>query len=228
MSYIANIKYYPSKQVGAKPALVMCGFGGSIWQVKQLTSTLNRAGYNVTALDFPESVLGSGDPRRLPMLVDEVVRLAEDEAKKSDEPILLVGVSLGALVTLNILRRSSYFHEGVLITGGDIVKIARKLYPEAWQPLAYEEHVTLWQSVNMYTDPESLKGKRLLFVLPKRDKLIEIPDIHRETATQQQAGNALTLIQRGAFGHVGTIVEETILFPRRTLDYIRQVQIKGQ
>lgn len=224
MSLINNRRRYPSKQANAKPALVMCGFGGSIWQVKRLIRTLNRAGYDVAALDFPEAVLSSGDPKQLLALVDEVVQFAEDEAKKTDEPILLVGISLGALIALNILRRSQRFHEGVLITGGDIVKIARKLCPKVWQPLAHEEHKALWQSVNMYTDPKLLADKHLLFVLPKRDKLIEIPDIHKETATQQQAGNDLTLVQRGAFGHVGTIVEETILFPGRTLEYIEQVK----
>jgi hypothetical protein len=129
---------------------------------------------------------------------------------------------LASRIALNILRRSKYFSEGVLITGGDIVKIARKLYPKAWK-LPHEKHAALWQNVNMYTNPKLLTGKRLLFVLPKHDKLIRIPDIHNEVAAQQQAGNDLTLIQRGAFGHVGTIVEETILFPRRTLSYIERV-----
>jgi len=222
MSLVQNIRDFPSKHANTKPALLMCGFGGNIWQVKRLINTLNRAGYDVTAMDFSKSVLSEGDATLLPQLVGEVVKLAEARARKATQPILLVGISLGALISLNVLRRSAHFTAGVMITGGDIVKVAKRLYPKVW-PQTYDELARSWESINMYTDPALLRGKRLLFVLPKRDRLIDIADVRAEVDTQRRAGNKLLLIERRAFGHIGTIIEEAIILPHRTLRYIKHI-----
>jgi esterase/lipase len=221
MSHIQNIRSFTSKDTN-KHALVMCGFGGSIWQVKRLIRTLIRDGYNVTALDFSKHVLSSGDINHLIELTNEITAFAEEEYQKLKQPILLVGISLGALMALNILRRSKHFSKGVLITGGDIVKIARKVHKQAW-PMPINEHMRLWQDVNMYTNPTLLKNKKLLFVLPKRDVFADIVDVRREASLQQAAGNTLIMVERPAFGHIGTIIEETILFPGRTIGYIERL-----
>ena len=223
MSFVKNVRWFPAKTGTHEPALLLCGFGGSVWQVRRLILTLNANGYDVTVLDFSSSVLRTGDPSFLPALVDEVVAFAETEDQTHGQP-LLVGVSLGALLVLNIVRRSKRFNGGVLITGGDIVKIARKLFPRAWRPLPFETHAALWRNLNMYSDPNELAGKRLLFVLPKKDRLVNKSDLRREIAAQHAAGNELHIIERRALGHFGTIIEETILFPRRTLGYIKRVR----
>jgi pimeloyl-ACP methyl ester carboxylesterase len=223
MSFIKTVKSYPAKRGGGKTAFVLCGFGGSIWQTRRLLAVLRRAGYDVTAFDFSEAVLSTGDPAALPGLVDEMVALVEARAKALGKPILLVGISLGALISLNILRRSPLFRESVMITGGDIVKVAQRIYgPKVW-PQSYDELARQWRHINIYSDPKELAGRRLLFVLPAKDKLIDPEDVRKEVQTQNNAGNHLVLLERHWFGHVGTIIEETILFPRRVLRYIRQV-----
>lgn len=199
----------------------MCGFGGSIWQLQRLVHTLNRAGYDVTALDFSKSVLSAGNPTLLPQLVDEVTVIAEQQASVAG-PTLLVGVSLGSLLALNILRRSSMFTTGVLITGGDIAKIAKKLYPKVW-PQPYGKLAAEWKNINIYTEPTDLRGKHMLFVVHESNKLIDTSDIYAEVARQQSAGNHLQLVVRDTFDHIGTIIEETIFFPKRTLTYIEQI-----
>ncbi|HSX05646.1 MAG TPA: alpha/beta hydrolase [Candidatus Saccharimonadales bacterium] len=223
MTFIRSKQFFPCHQPLPKQALLLAGFGGSIWQLRRLVRVLNKAGYDVTALDFPKSVLSSGDTTHLPQLVDEVVAFAEKQARASAEPTLLVGVSLGALFTLNILRRSNLFDEGVLITGGDIAKIAQKLYPSKW-PQPYAQLAKAWQDINMYTLPAQLKNKRLLFVVHPSSKLIDVRDIRREAKMQQAAGNHLVLVERDRFDHIGTIIEETILRPKRVLTYIDQVK----
>jgi pimeloyl-ACP methyl ester carboxylesterase len=223
-SLIKNLKRYPAKNPGQKMALVLCGFGGSIWQTKRLLRVLHKAGYDVAAIDFPGEVLSQGDPQLLPRLMDEAVNLAESEAKKTDKPILLIGISLGALVSLNILRRSKLFDKGVLITGGDIVKVAHNIYGRKVWPQAYDVLAEAWQDNNMYTPPEKLVGKRLLFVLPSKDRLIDPTDVRGEARVQTQAGNKLILIERHSLGHIGTIIEETVLFPKRILGYIQRVE----
>jgi len=223
MPLIRNQRFFPSREPLPRQALLMCGYGGSIWQARRLVRTLNRAGYDVTALDFPKSVLRSGDVTQLPQLTNEVVEFAEQLAREAAEPVLLVGISLGALLSLNILRRSQLFDAAVLITGGDIAKIAKRIYPRAW-PQPYDELAQQWRDINMYTDPALLRGKRMLFVLHPSRKLIDITDVRTEIARQRAAGNHMFAVERPQFDHVGTIVAETILFPHRTLTYIDQVK----
>lgn len=223
-SLIKNVKTYPAKTPRQKHALVLCGFGGSIWQTKRLLRVLHKAGYDVTAMDFPEDVLSKGDPRLLLNLMDEVTAFAELEAKKVGKSILLVGISLGALVSLNILRRSKLFNKGVLVTGGDIVKVAQNIYGHKIWPQSYEELAGTWTSLNMYSDPVQLKNKRILFVLPSKDRLIDPTDVRQEVKVQNDAGNILMLVERHKVGHIGTIIEETILFPKRILGYVDRVE----
>ncbi len=223
-SSIKNVRSYPARKPGQKTAFVLCGFGGSIWQTKRLLRVLHKAGYDVMAMDFSKEVLSKGDPQLLLDLMDEVVVFAEKEAQKTNRPILLVGISLGALVSLNILRRSKLFNKGVLITGGDIVKVAHNIYGRRVWPQSYNELATSWKTLNMYSNPNELHEKRILFVLPSRDKLINPADVRAETKTQNNAGNTLILVERHALGHIGTIIEETILFPTRILGYIRRIE----
>lgn len=221
---IKSVKTYPAKIPAQKHALVLCGFGGSIWQTKRLLRVLHKAGYDVTAMDFPEAVLSKGDPQLLLNLMDEVTTLAEAETKKVGKPILLVGISLGALVSLNIMRRSELFSKGVLVTGGDIVKVAQNIYGHKVWPQSYDELAKIWKSLNMYSRPSQLKNKRILFVLPSKDRLIDPTDVRQEVKVQNDAGNVLMLVERHAAGHIGTIIEETILFPKRILDHIERVE----
>lgn len=223
MSLIQNIQHYPAKRQNAPRILLMCGFGGAIWQTKRLTNKLRRMGYDITALDFPKEVLSSGDPTLLPKLMDEVTAFAELEAQKTDQKILLVGISLGALISLNIFRRSNAFETGILITGGNIVTVAQNIFGSKVWPQTHEELSGLWKDVNMFTDPALLSGKRMLFVLPKRDTLIDTSEVLQEIARQNNAGNTIQLVKRGSFGHIGTIIEETILFPGRIKRYIEMV-----
>jgi len=225
MSFIKTVRTYPAKGRKHKAAFVLCGFGGSVWQTRRLVNVLRRAGYDVTAFDFSEDVLSRGDATALPALVDEMVAAAEGRAKALNKPVLLVGISLGALISLNIMRRSPLFTQSVMITGGDIVKVAQRIYgPKVW-PQSYDQLARLWRRVNIYSSPKELAGKHLLFVLPANDKLIDPDDVRGEIRAQTDAGNHLLLLERRPFGHVGTIIEETILFPRRILKYVRQVEL---
>lgn len=225
MSLIQNTKYFPAKSAEAKEAILLCGFGGAIWQTKRLTTKLNRAGYNVTALDFPKTVLSTGDPTLLPQLINEVVTFVEKQARKTDQKILLIGISLGALLSLNIFRRSKLFDTAVMITGGNIVTVAKKIYGQKVWPQSHEELSNLWEDSNIHTEPELLAGKRALFVLPSRDHLIDPTEVLAEIDRQNKAGNTVKLVTRGSFGHFGTIIEETILFPGRILGYIEQLEV---
>jgi alpha-beta hydrolase superfamily lysophospholipase len=224
MSLINSKSYFPSRVTNPKKAILMCGFGGAIWQTRRLTSVLNRAGYDVTALDFPKEVLSKGDPTLLPKMVNEVVEFVEQEAKTTDQEILLVGISLGSLLSLNIFRRSSLFDKAIMITGGNIVTVAQSIFGRKVWPQSHAELSKMWQDVNIFTEPSMLKGKKALFVLPTRDKLIDTSEVLAEIARQNEAGNHITLVKRKSFGHIGTIIEETVLFPKRILRYINNVK----
>jgi pimeloyl-ACP methyl ester carboxylesterase len=226
MSLVQNIKYFPSKSPH-KEAIVLCGFGGAIWQTKRLTNKLNRAGYNVTALDFPTTVLSTGDPNLLPQMIDEVVEFVEAKAKQTDQKILLVGISLGSLLSLNIFRRSKLFDTAVMVTGGNIVTVAHNIYGRKIWPQSHDELSKLWQGINIHTEPKRLAGKKALFVLPSRDRLIDTSEVLAEIDRQNRAGNTVKLVKRMPFGHVGTIIQETIIFPGRILQYINQLEAEA-
>jgi hypothetical protein len=48
--------------------------------------------------------------------------------------------------------------------------------------------------------------------------------VRQEVSVQNDAGNVLLLVERHSLGHVGTIIEETTLFPKRILGYIARVE----
>lgn len=213
-----------TKREASKEVILLCGIGGAVWQTKRLISVLTKAGYNVTALDFSKRVFSEGDPKLFPALVDEVVAFVENEVKGRKERTLLVGISLGSLLSLNIFRRSRSFDTAIMFTGGNIVTVAHNLYGTKVWPQSHEELSELWKDINIFTDPSILKGKRALFVLPQKDKLIDTSEVMTEIAAQNKAGNSIQLVERGTFSHVGTIIEETIIFPKRVLDYIKRVE----
>ncbi len=216
-------KFYKSSQPHAKPLLLMCGLWGSIWQMRRLIKALNRAGYDVTALAFTNKIIISGDPRLMIDLVDEVVDFADNLARESAQPVELVGVSFGALLALNIVRRLPAYTRGVLVTGGDIAKIVHWFVPWKWR-MPYRELASTWRRLNMYSEPAELRGKRLLFVLHDKGRMIDPSDAVHEISKHRRAGNEVIVIERHRFGHIGTIIEETILHPARVLEHLKHVQ----
>ncbi len=219
MAQITNVKDYFTKKPGAKYILLLCGFRGKIWQTKRLVNLLLKNGYTVRAVDYTTDALTKGDPQLLIDLVDELHVEALRFKEEVKQPVLLLGISMGALASLNIIRRDKRFSQAVLITGGDIVKVAHRLQKEVW-PQTYDELSEIWKSVNMYTDPKKLVHTKSVMILPIKDRYIDPDDVHKEIALQRKEGNDMQLIERHSFGHIGTIVEETILFPERILRYI--------
>lgn len=221
---IRSVQHYKTKRSNGKIVFLLCGFGGRIWQTKRLIGVLNRAGYTVCAMDFSKDSLASGDTTILTNLVTEVCKFIETETKDVDpHDVLLVGISLGALLSLNVIRRSNRLFKAVLITGGDIAKIAQKLYPKKW-PQSHESLAQEWQANNMYSKVDELRSKKLLFVLHLSSKLIDAQDAYREIEHQNTAGNTLLMVERTKFDHVGTIIDETVLHPSRVLEYIQKVE----
>ena len=194
--------------------------GGSVWQTRRLIEVFRRDGYDVVALDFSKEVLTRGDSDLLLQLVDEVVACAMDELQKRAATPLLVGISLGALMSLNVLRRVEEYRWAVMITGGDIVKVAHRAVGRNVWPQGYDTLAERWEDVNMYSDPDLLRGKRILFVLPINDRLVDTDDVLSEVDRQKRAGNMIECIIRDRFGHIGTIIEETVLFPKRARQYV--------
>jgi esterase/lipase len=224
MTYITTIKDYASKKSDTKQIFLICGFGGKIWQTKRLINLLIKNGYNIRAVDYTTDVLTKGDPQMLVDLVKEMHIEAVRFKKKVKRSVLLIGISLGGLISVNIIRRDKQFSQAVIITGGDIVKCAiRSQGTKVW-PQTYEELANLWKSVNMYSDPTTLKHISSVMVLPIADQLIDPDDVRKEIALQKAAGNRMQLLERSIFGHVGTIIVETVLFPKRILRYIEMLK----
>jgi hypothetical protein len=220
ISYLKTIRDFRCKGPHPKQIFLICGFGGKIWQTKRLINLLLKNGYNVRAIDYTRDVLTKGDPQMLVDLIEELHAEAVLFQAEVKQPVLLLGISMGVLASVNIIRRDERFSRAVMITGGDMVKCAQRSQgPRVW-PQSYEELARLWESVNMYSDPTTLTRINSIMVLPTADKLVDPVDVRNEIASQNKAGNNMKLIERHIFGHVGTIFVETVLFPKRVLRYI--------
>lgn len=54
--------------------------------------------------------------------------------------------------------------------------------------------------------------------------LLRPGNVRQEVKVQNDAGNVLMLVERHKVGRIRTIIEETILFPKRLLDYTGKVE----
>lgn len=219
MSHVHRTRLFLPKNPNGTLILLWCGFGGRIWQTKRLITALTRRGYTVRAYDFSSTILSGGNPQELIEVTDEMVAEAERQSSEWNGETILFGISLGALLSLNVLRRSNCIAKAVGITGGNIVTAAKNSAPKSWRQ-SDEELSELWKDVNMFTDPQLLKGKKMVFVLPLQDKFIDPEEVKRELQTQTAAGNAFFCIEKPSSGHIDAIFDETVLHPKRTLSYL--------
>ena len=219
MKYVTTVKDYGFDVPRQKYALVICGHGGKVWQTKRLVRTLRGDGYAVEVIDHIPDTLSNGDPLMLPGLIEEVYGLAVALRERVKQPILIVGFSLGALIATNIVRRDKKFEKAVLITGGDIAKAVLRLPTKDQWVQSYEELAEMWKPVNMYSEPGSLDHASIVMILPVRDQLIDPEDVRVEAKKHKK----FILIEPRHFAHAGTVVDETILRPKRILKYIQML-----
>lgn len=224
MSHVRQTKLYAPSNPNNTLILLWCGFGGRIWQVKRVVNVLTRAGYTVRAYDFSATILTSGDPRELIEVTDEMVKEAERQSDNWHGETILLGISLGVLLSLNVLRRSDCILKAVGITGGNIVTAAKNSAPRSWLQ-SDEELTTLWKDVNMFTDPKLLRDKKMIFVLPLKDKYIDPNEVIQELETQTAAGNTFICVEKKSFGHIRAIFDETVLHPKRILSYLDMLDL---
>ncbi len=219
MKYVTTVKDYGFDKPNPKYVLVICGHGGKVWQTKRLIRTLMRDGYAVKVVDHTAETLSTGDPSMLPGLIDEVYNLAVAYQEGVNQPVLVIGFSLGGLIALNIVRRDTRFNRAVFITGGDIVKAVLRLSTKEQWPQSYDELAEIWKPVNMYSNPGSLDHASMVMVFPLKDQLVDVEDVREEAKKHKK----FILIEPKHFAHAGTVVDETILRPKRVLKYIRML-----
>lgn len=198
----------------------MQGYGGYTWQAKRQINILKKSGYNVIALDF-ERVLNMHDPSHLIQLVDEV----DDYLMSNNyinKDLIIVGVSLGGLIGYNMLRRHKELSRLVVITGGNIALLpSRRALKKKWG-ISRKELEAEWRDVNMYTPRGKLKNKRIVMMLPERDKVIDPEEVLEEVELQSEH-NDIELI-RTSGGHIRTILSKTVKNPRSILPIIKLLE----
>lgn len=220
-----NKQFSKSKHDDPKLAIVIAPYTGKIKHHTRLRRLLNRNGYDVLLFDYGKEVLESGDASLLPELVQQIKNHAEEIIKRNSNyqgKGMLIGSSLGALIALNILRSSSQFNKAILITGGDIAKVAQKFYPHVWKR-SYAQLADDWSEVNMYTRTEDLEGKKALMVIAKRDRIADPSDVIKEAQKHHMYGNDFILLTKKGLGHGKRVIYETMLYPRYILKYIAKL-----
>src|SRR3984957_2226432 len=204
MAYITSIKDFSSNRPHSKQILLICGFIGKIWQMKRLINLLNKNGYNVRAIDYTTDVLTKGNPQMFLDLVNEVHHEAIRLKKEVHQQILLIGMSMGALISYYIIRHDERFPKAMMITRGDMAKAVRRSQGRKTWPQNYKELANFWKAINLYSDPKKHKKFSGVMVLPIAGKLIDPDDVRNEIKIQNKAGNHVHLIERRFFGHIET------------------------
>jgi pimeloyl-ACP methyl ester carboxylesterase len=220
MKFIGKVVEIIPEKPNGRTILYMHGYGGHVWQAKRHLDLLKNQGYRIIALDFSYR-LSSYNPQDLLDLMDEVDNLMKAE-KLLNKNTIIVGISLGGLAGLNMVRRHSELNKLLCITGGDISRLpSKESLAKKWQ-LTRDEIGEKWSSVNMYTKAGLIKDKHIIMMLPVRDKVIDPDEVRDEIALQQKYNEIVLVHTRG--GHFRTIITETVLFPRRSLKLIKQLE----
>ncbi len=198
----------------------MHGYGGYTWQASRQLKVLRNAGYKVYALDF-KKILNSHNPKELLELMDEVDEFLEEKHLISEE-LLLVGISIGGLAGYNMIRRHKELNKLLAITGGNVSLLpTNKSLKTDWN-MTRDQLAKAWQSVNMYTPPGEMNDKRVIMMLPLRDKIINPEEVVEEVELQGQYNNVTLIRTRG--GHYRTIITETIVKPKSILKYLKELE----
>ncbi len=221
MKIIRNIQEIKPKHPNGLHIVYMLGYGGAIWHSKRHINLLKNEGYELLVMDFRD-VLKNRDPQDLISVMDEVDNVLQ-ERKLIVKTTLIVGVSMGGLIGFNMIKRHKELDKLLVITGGNMALIP-KSYKQKW-PISYAELDKVWEGVNIYTPPGSVRGKSITMVLPSRDKMInpnEVADELRRLAKY----NKVTVI-RPSGGHFRTIITETVLRPKKSLGLITELVKKS-
>lgn len=220
MQIIRNIeKIEPKHPIGFN-IVYMLGYGGSIWHSRRHINMLKNEGYTLLVMDFRD-VLKNRNPQDLIRLMDEV-----DEVLRSRQLIakntLIVGVSMGGLIGFNMLRRHKVLNKLMIITGGNIALIPRS-YKQKW-PVSYAELEKVWEGVNIYSPPGTVRDKYITMVLPSRDKMIDPNEVADELDNLAVYNTVKIIRPKG--GHFRTIITETMLRPKKSLPLITELTKK--
>ena len=220
MRFIRSIRRIKPLNPNGRIIVYMHGYGGYSWMAARQLSVLERAGYEILALDFVD-ILRAHDPQDLVSLMDEVAQLFQDEGL-IHPGTLIVGISLGGLVGYNLLRRYPELDKLLVITGGDISRLPwKRTLRKRWK-LTRSELARRWEGVNMYTPVGQIRDKRMIMFLPLRDKLIDPEEVTAEIAKQGQL-NDIKLI-RTPGGHFQTIISQTVISPAKILPLLRELE----
>ena len=219
MKFIRKIIEIAPKTSNGFNLLYMHGYGGYLWQAKRHLSVLKKAGYRIFALDFSYR-LSTHNPQDLIDLMDEVDELLISKGLVK-ENTLIIGISLGGLVGLNLLRRHNELNKLLAITGGDITHLPSKRSLRKNWGLTRKELSDRWADVNMYNKPGVFQNKHMIMMLPVRDKVIDPDEVKREVESQKKLNDIHLINTRG--GHFRTIITETIFFPKRNLKLFERI-----
>ena len=219
MQFIRSIKELEPAEPNGEFIVYMLGYGGRIWQAKKHLNILQSEGYRIIAIDFLD-ILKNHDPQDLISLIDEVSGYLKQNDLISRKTTIL-GVSLGGLVGYNLIRKHKELNKLLVITGGDMTRIpSKRSLNRKWQ-MTREELSKTWGQVNIYTQSGMMKDKHVVMLLPKRDRVIDPSEVRNEIA-KHVAANDFSLVSTNG-GHFRTIITETILLPRRSTKYIKQL-----
>jgi hypothetical protein len=193
--------------------------------------SLQKSGYSVIAYEYPTAIFRTGDPKRLPIAIDETrchVKEAVAKLKKQGYTDFgFMGNSLGALVVYNCLKAVPELGWGILNGGGDAAEAVwnfsteRKYFEATGYTL--ETLRKAWLPVQ-YPDLGDLKGKNFILISSHGDKLTTVANALKTRDHIINAGPDAEIIMHRRMGHVSTVARNLL----RAHKLVRKVHAKSR
>jgi predicted alpha/beta hydrolase family esterase len=171
-----NVRYEHFAPENENLAVLIAGFAAPIKYFSPSIKRLQKTGFSVIAVEYDGSVLNTGDPKNLLLLIDKLTELVQP-LTNNYKTVYFCGPSLGSYIAWNIMQRISRPCIGLYATAG--IAVSRAVFHS-------KNFVKVRQAFvqNGYDEAKLLKAWEIIETTPAR-KLINASHPFTIYATKQ-------------------------------------------
>ncbi len=190
----------------------LCPYATPISKLHWPIRSLQRAGYSVIAIGYPESIFSTGETERLFTAVDETKEYIKDTIKdlhsQGYTEFGFVGSSLGGFVIYNCLNDIPELAWGIF-GGGNITEAIWSFRAEREQfearGLSRKDVERAWHSLQ-YPELGDLSTKRYILITSKGDKTASYTGAMEGFKRIKTAGPKVKIIMHRNLSHRKTVI----------------------
>lgn len=194
------------------------GYGSTIQQMRPHIRVLQMVGFSVHAFEYDKAILNGGDPALLPGVIDEIASVVEAD-QQAGQVAGIYGMSLGAFIGQNILRRTTV-DRAIFNTGGVSIldtiwnnprlKEEKKAFHAAGHGRSRMNR--LWADVDRPDDNGA--NKKALLMISEADKTLDAGWSVVNAQRWDKAGNTTEVLKTNRLDHAPTIIRNLFRISR--------------